>query len=230
MLPVAGGTVENEGCRVSSSPVRGAAMRGVAIILIAAVFGAGASAQPRVVEKPRFGIESNLDLYPQNTAKAAFDSAIKLLENKRYDYFLAHVLDPELLQAKILDRAQKLEAEVEADLVKRRDEQRLHPEKVNTRDKLSFQPQEFAASVRDEAVARSFKYVVRDLQTQLGEYPENLKIFRKLQSEGQVADSGTAAVFTHKDIPGKGVYLKTNGKRWYLEDKQVDDAKPTTEK
>ena len=64
------------------------------------------------------------------------------------------------------------------------------------------------------------------MKAQLTEYPENLQTFRKFLAEGQVADAGATASFTHKDIPGKSVYLKNNGKRWFLEDRQTDEPKP----
>ena len=207
-------------------------MRGLTILLVAAAFAAGASAQPKPVadDQTRFGITPNLDLYPQNTPKAALDSATKLLENKRYEYFVAHVLDPAFLEVKILDRAQKLTREVELQLLQKRDEQKLNPAIVNSRDKLPIEPKAFAEAVREEAISRSFKFVVQDLRAHLIEYPENLKAFRKLLMAGEVVEAGTTATFTHKDIPGKSVYLKSNGPRWFLEDKQVDEPKPMPEK
>ncbi len=207
-------------------------MRGLTILLVAAALAGGVSAQPKPVadDPTRFGITPNLDLYPQNTPKATLDTATKLLENKRYEYFVAHVLDPEYLEVKILDRAQKLTREVELQLLQKRDEQKLNPDKVNSRDKLPIEPKAFAEAVREEAISRSFKFVVQDLRAHLIEYPENLKAFRKLLVAGEVADTGTTATFTHKDIPGKSVYLKSNGKRWFLEDKQVDEPKPMPEK
>jgi hypothetical protein len=201
-------------------------MRGLSILLIAAAFAAGASAQPVADEKPRFGVTPNYDLYPQNTPKAALETAIKLLENKRYDYFLAHVVDPDGLQARMADRAARLEPEVEKQLLRKRDEQKRAPELVSARDKLPVEPKDFAAVVSAEAANRSFRYIVEDLKAQLAEYPENIGVFRKFLVEGQVADAGASASFTHKDSPGRSVYLKNNGKRWYLEDRQSDEPKP----
>ncbi len=205
-------------------------MRGLWILPVALIIGSQASAQPNAEEKPRYGIAANTDLYPQTTPKATLESAIKLLENKRYDYFVAQILDPGVLEAKIRDRAERLEAVVERDLLRKRDEQKASPDSVPAREKLSIEPKEFAAAIAAEAYARSFKFVVKDLQAQLDEYPENLKIFRKFLAEGQVAEAGATASFTHKDIPGKTLYLKNNGKRWFLEDKQADEPKATPEK
>ena len=205
-------------------------MRGLWILSVGLIIGSQASAQPNAEEKPRYGIMANTDLYPQTTPKAALESAIKLLENKRYDYFVAQIFDPGVLEAKIRDRAQRLEAVVERDLLRKRDEQKASPDSVPAREKLSIEPKEFAAAIAAEAQARSFKFVVKDLQAQLDEYPENLKAFRKFLSEGQLAEAGATANFTHKDIPGKTLYLKNTGQRWYLEDKQADEPKATPEK
>jgi len=225
-----GGTVENLDCRVSLFYRRSAPMRGLWILLIVSIIVSGVAAQPNAEEKPRFGIAPNTDLYPQTTPKAALESAIKLLENKRYDYFVAQILDPGVLEAKIRDRAERLEAVVERDLLRKRDEQKASPDSIPALEKLSIEPKEFAAAIAAEAQARSFKFVVKDLQAQLDEYPENLKLFRKFLAEGQLAETGTTASYAHKDIPGKTLYLKNNGKRWFLEDKQVDEPKATSDK
>ncbi len=205
-------------------------MRGVTIVLVGLGFAAMASAQPTAEDKSRFGVIPNAELYPQTTPKATLDTAIKLLEAKRYDYFVAHLVDPALLETKILEQAQRLERGVELEFNAKLIEQKRNPELVAPREKLPIDPVAFAALVREEAVGRSFKYVVRDLQAQLAEYPENIKAFRTLLAGGQFAESGPVANVTHKDIPGKTLYFKNTGKRWHLEDKQSDDAKPTTEK
>ena len=196
------------------------------ILLIATMCVADGSAQPIVPEKPRFGVVPNYDLYPQTTPKAALETAIKLLENKRYDYFLAHVLAPDLLQAKIADRAARLEPAVEQSFLRKRELQTRSPESVRPRDRLPVEPKDFALAVSAEAVDRSFRYIVEDLKMHLDEYPENLRVFRKFLAEGQVADAGPSASFTHKDVAGKSIYLKNIAKRWYLEDRQTDEPKP----
>ena len=189
-------------------------MRGLWILLVMAAFAAGAMAQPTADEKPRFGIAPNFDLYPQNTPKAALETATKLLENRRYDYFVAHVLDPVLLESKIRERAERLEKEVELQLLQKRDEQKLAPDSVTARERLPIEPKAFAAIVRDEAVNRSFKYVVRDLQAQL-EGTENRitvacnRYIRSVQDYNVTVrtfpSNFTAMVFGYKDIPNFSV-------------------------
>ena len=201
-------------------------MRALWILLTAAACAAGAAAQPAADEKPRFGVVPNYDLYPQSTPKATLETAIKLLENKRYDYFVAHIVAPEVVQAKIAERAARLEPAVEQQLLRRRDEQKRSPELVSARDRLPIEPKDFAVAVSAEATARSFRYVVEDLKAQLDEYPENIQIFRKILAEGQLADAGASVSFTHKDIAGKSLFFKNTGKRWSMEDRQTDEPKP----
>lgn len=198
-------------------------MRAVLILAVAAIAGTAAFAQPVVEEKPRFNIVPNFDLYPQTTPKTALDSAVKLLENKRYDYFLAHIFEPAALETRIADRGRKLEATVENELLSKRDEQKRNPELYTSRERLPVEPPAFAAIVRDEAVARSFKFVVRDMTAHLLEYPENVKLFKRFLAEGQFAENGAKATVTLKDV-AKPLTLKNNGKRWYLEDKPADDT------
>lgn len=201
-------------------------MRGLWILLTFGCVAAGASAQPVPEEKARFGVVPNFEFYPQNTPRAALATAIKLLEAKRYDYFLAHIVDAEVLGAKIADRAGKIEPDVEKQLLAKRDEQKRSPEPVNARDRVPIEPKEFSAAVRAEAIDRSFRYVVADLKTHLAEYPEHLPLFRKFLAEDKLVGTGTAAKFTRADAPTQVLHFTNDGKRWHLEDRQTDEPKP----
>jgi hypothetical protein len=48
-----------------------------------------------------FGIDLNLERYPQNTPKEALASVLKTLDDSRVDYLLAHLADPEFVEAKL---------------------------------------------------------------------------------------------------------------------------------
>lgn len=61
----------------------------------------------------RYGIEAELDQYPQDTAKSALASVIKAIEGRRIDYLLAQLADP-----KFVDERLKKTGESFAELVK----------------------------------------------------------------------------------------------------------------
>ncbi len=49
----------------------------------------------------RYGIEANLDIYPQATPKEALASVIAAIENKRVDYLLAQLTDPSFVDQRV---------------------------------------------------------------------------------------------------------------------------------
>src|SRR5262249_44517558 len=57
---------------------------------------ASVSAQAPKDTKPakRYGIEADLQIYPQATPKEAFASVLKAIDKKRLDYLLAQLADP----------------------------------------------------------------------------------------------------------------------------------------
>jgi len=66
----------------------------VAMLLgIVCVFQAGAAPQAKDPPK-RYGIEADLDNYPQEMPKTAFESVLKAIDNKKIDYLLAQLTDP----------------------------------------------------------------------------------------------------------------------------------------
>jgi len=71
-------------------------------ILGLAVVSAGVAQQGK--QPPaRFGIEADLDNYPQAEPKAALESVLKAIDKKKIDYLLAQLADPQWVD----DRVQK---------------------------------------------------------------------------------------------------------------------------
>ena len=199
-------------------------------ILLAMLLLPGIVAAQGNVEAPppdRYGVASNLKLYPQATPKEALETATKLLEARKYDYLLAHVVDPVVVDARVTERALAIERTIFLELELVREEQKRNLDRVERLDRLPGDPQEFIVFVRAEAVKRAFKQVIKDVQETLSDYPENVKIFRRCLREGEVLDSGGTFRFSLADVPGKQVYLKRAGKRWFLEDRQLEPEKPT---
>ncbi len=49
----------------------------------------------------RFGIDANLDRFPQKTPRETLASVLRAIDEKRVDYLLAHLADPDFVKAKL---------------------------------------------------------------------------------------------------------------------------------
>jgi hypothetical protein len=67
-------------------------------ILLAA---APAFAQKAETAKPRFGVEADLDVYPQDTPKAALASVVKAIDGRRFAYLAAQLADPDEVDKRV---------------------------------------------------------------------------------------------------------------------------------
>src|SRR5262245_45764497 len=72
----------------------GSSMPWTAILAVIAALTAPSFAQKPDAVAPRFGIDADLDAYPQATAKEALQSALKAGDAGRFDYLVAHLTDP----------------------------------------------------------------------------------------------------------------------------------------
>jgi hypothetical protein len=70
----------------------------------------------------RYGIDADFKTYPQATAKEALASILKAVENKRIDYILAHLADPQWVDDGVKKNGGKFE-----DFVKECKETKLDP-------------------------------------------------------------------------------------------------------
>ena len=86
-------------------------MRVVVAALLALAVGALVNASGWCAEPepaPRQGINPDLKTYPQGTPQETLASVLKAIENKRVDYLLAHLADPEWVDQRLKDTGGKL--------------------------------------------------------------------------------------------------------------------------
>ena len=171
---------------------------------------------------PRYDIVPLLKLYPQNTAKATLESAVKASEKGRHDYVAAFLLDPAFVDAESTSRGKAFLADAEADLRIRRNQ-----EKENSnipRDKrLPDEPDLFQPFVDAEAQARGFRRFVSDMREKALDDPNGVKELRRYLREGTWEEGGETAKVTLRGVTDRAVYLKKIGTRWFVENKQVDE-------
>jgi hypothetical protein len=172
---------------------------------------------------PRYGVAPNLDLFPQDTPKAALASAVKAIEKDRIDYLAAHLIDPRFIEQKVADRAQLLERQVEEDLRALRDVQLRDPNAVAREDRIPADPKGFAEAVRREAARRAFRMVSRDIRGTLDENPDHLKDLRRFAREGQFTDAGVAGAAALRGTD-RQVFFRKADNRWYVEDRNRPES------
>jgi hypothetical protein len=81
-------------------------MRVVVALLVTLVFVCPTLAESDPAA--RQGIDADLKAYPQGTPKETVASVLKAIENKRVDYLLAHLADPEWVDQRLKDTGGKL--------------------------------------------------------------------------------------------------------------------------
>lgn len=78
-------------------------MRIALALVVSAIWTVGVLAQAPKESRltTRYGIETNLDDYPQKTPREALESVVKALDTRRYDYLLAQLADPEFVDRRV---------------------------------------------------------------------------------------------------------------------------------
>jgi hypothetical protein len=61
---------------------------------------------------PRYGVEADLDAYPQDTPKAALASVIKAIDTRRFSYLAAQLADPDVVDKRVQELGGRFESYV----------------------------------------------------------------------------------------------------------------------
>jgi hypothetical protein len=77
--------------------MRTAVAFGILVVLAAPAAGQKKDPPPA----PRFGVEADVEVYPQDTAKAALSSAVRAIDARRYDYLAAQLADPDAVDKRV---------------------------------------------------------------------------------------------------------------------------------
>jgi hypothetical protein len=152
------------------------------------------------------------------------NSAIQAATDGRFDYLVAHLLDPKFVEERITERANLLEAAVDADLRVLRHKQQGDPS-IDKREQLPNDPPAFAEAVRQEARQRAFRQVVQDVRDKMSEDQMLLKELRRFLREGDLSAEGTTARFSLKNVPDRQVFLTQVRERWHVENRQREEEK-----
>jgi hypothetical protein len=73
------------------------------VVVCVLILGIGTVQGQEKPDEVRYGIFANLETYPQATPKDTLASVVTALENKRIDYLLAQLADPEFVDQRVKD-------------------------------------------------------------------------------------------------------------------------------
>jgi hypothetical protein len=171
----------------------------------------------------RYDIAPLLKLYPQNTAKAALESAVKAAEKGRFDYLAAHLMEPGFVDAESVNRGKALAADVEAELRIRRQREKDIGSDLPRDLRVPHEPEPFAKLVASESQVRGFQRFIADIREKAFHDPGQLKDLRRFARDGTIEETGDTAKVSLRDINDRAVYLKKIGQRWYVENRQIEE-------
>lgn len=200
----------------------------VALLLGAATLAEGLQPPPTDPDKVplRFGLRYRPKAYPQDTPKHALESVIEAVDQADYGYLVAHLLNPAFVDARVADRARQIEPVVEAELLKLREFQRANPDRVDPESRVPRDPVAFRAFVAERSRDRSYRQILRDVQERLADDLEVMKDLRRFARQGTYAESGAETRVGLPDTKDRSIFLKKVGNRWFMENRQTEDAKP----
>jgi hypothetical protein len=199
------------------------------VVLGAASLAAAQEGKPKTPEQvpPRYGIPYKDKVFPQATPKDALISLIEAADKNEFGYLAAHLLDPSFVDARVTDRAKQLEDQVATNLAALRDFQQKNLDKVVPESRVPLDAEKFRERIVAEARAAAFKLLVKDLQEKFIEDPETLKAMRLYRSGGTFPDSpGDLVKVTHADLKERSLFIKKQGDRYYIENRQADAPEP----
>ncbi|QEL18180.1 hypothetical protein [Limnoglobus roseus] len=195
----------------------------VTILLTLPAFAAAQTTAAKVA--PRYGIAINTRTFTQTTAKETLTSAIKAVEENRFDVLVAHLIDPKVTEARAAENGRLLENEVEKDLQQVREKQRANPINVASEEKLPFEPMAFAQFVKAEAKVRGFKAAIEEVRQKFAGDTSLIPEMKRFLRDGDFTNTPDGAKVTLKDAKGKAIFFTKVNDRWFIEDRKEDATK-----
>jgi hypothetical protein len=157
----------------------------------------------------RFDVIHNNELYVQDTPQNALKAAIVALSRDRYDYFLAHLLDPSYVDARLATTQAYFE--------------RVASDQLGaTAAGQALNPVDFQRRVVEVATRANVRQLGEQIRQKFEDEPDNLRDLKRFSREGQFQDAGETSTASIKDIKDRALYFKKVNGRWFLENKKED--------
>jgi hypothetical protein len=182
-------------------------MRPLITLSVSLVLAAVCAAQDAV--PPRFDVLYNPDLYKQVTPQDTVKSVLTAIERDRYDYIVAHLLDPAFVDARLATTRTYFER-VGADQV------------AATAAGATLKGADLENRVRDVGARLNFLDLASRVRKKLNDEPDNIKDLRRFARDGQFQSAGDTATATLKDVKDRALYFKLIDGRWFIENRKEE--------
>jgi hypothetical protein len=187
-------------------------MRSLVVFVLGISLIGQALAQDPVVP-PRFDVIYNPELYKQDTPQDTLTSVLGAIARERYDYLVAHLLDPEFVDSR-LGATQAYFERVAGEQI------------TSTAAGATLRGPELDLRVRDIGSRLNARNLADQVRQKLLDEPDNLKDLKRFAREAEFAEAGDTATATLRDVNGRALYFKKSGDRWFLENRKTESAPP----
>jgi hypothetical protein len=184
-------------------------MRPLLTLTAGLVLAAAATAQ----DAPRFEILHNPELYHQDSPKATVESVLGAISRERYDYVVAHLMDPEWVDARMFKTQTYFDRVAGEQIISTAAGARLSGAALDTR-------------VREVSTRLNFQTLTGQVRKKLNDEPEHVKMLRRFLRKGDFPAAGDTATGTIKDVKDGALYFKKVKERWYIENRMEEGPPP----
>lgn len=189
-------------------------MRPLAALAVALAVAGPALTQDKPVPA-RFDVLHNPELYPQGTPQEALASVLGAVSRERYDYLVAHLLDPEFVDGRVAAFQPYFD--------------RVAGEQITaTGAGAALKGPDLDRRVREVGTRLNVKHLAEQVRLKLADEPDNLKELKRFAREAEFKEAGDTAAATLKDVKDRALYFKKVGGRWFLENRK-DERPPAKE-
>ncbi len=184
--------------------------RWLALVLFAAAGTLSAQEPPAL--RTRYKIDFNPINYPQKTPQETMKSIAKALDSGRYDYMLAHMVDPRFVDPRV--------AEYQSLIYPKTEMQREEDDIAREIDPKKRKAKVVEKEIRDKArVIVAFNRLVAETHKHFDEDPVLLKELRQIAKDGEWEVDDEKAIGTLKNVTPRRVVLRKREDRWFMEEK-----------
>jgi len=187
-------------------------MRPLFALVASIVFAAAVSAQDI---PSRFEVLYNPDLYKQDTPQDTVNSILGAIERGRFDYIVAHLLDPDFVDNRLATTRNYFE--------------RVAAEQVaGSAGGATLKGAELENRIRDVGLRLNVADLADRIRKKLVDEPANIRDLKRFARDGQFQTSADTGSATLKDVKDRALYFKNVKGRWYMENRK-EEALPSKE-
>ncbi len=158
----------------------------------------------------RFGLRQSPELYPQDSPKNTLYSVLRAIDKDRYDYLVAHLLEPGYVTEQLAISYPQFEKQARAMVEKE--------ELANKGFDRAF----IIKRIRDLANQANFEHLVQRIRSKMDNDPDAVKDLKRMLKEGSFEDAGQTSVGKLKDVKDRALFFKRVGDQWFIENKMQE--------